>query len=247
MAVPVNFVEKKSFSSGTTMLCGFPDVGLVGVLASSYVISELDLVEMAYVDSDLLPPIVVLHKGLPYSPMRIFGKDNLLVTIAETAIPAKGIQRLIRSFIEWAKSKKVKMLIPIGGIPVQNRQDIENPEVFGAASNLDMINLLDKKGVKKLTEGYMVGPQALIMRYCVEHNIPAVALLAQSFYNYPDPEAAAATLKQLDNIAGIKVDVSKLVEKGEEIRLRAKDMMKRTQQELTKMKKEQESDLPLYI
>jgi len=247
LAVPVNFVEKKSFSSGTTMLCGFPDVGLVGVLASSYVISELDLVEMAYVDSDLLPPIVVLHKGLPYSPMRIFGKDNLLVTIAETAIPAKGIQRLMRSFIEWAKSKKVKMLIPIGGIPVQNRQDIENPEVFGAASNLDMINLLDKKGVKKLTEGYMVGPQALIMRYCVEHNIPAVALLAQSFYNYPDPEAAAATLKQLDNIAGIKVDVSKLVEKGEEIRLRAKDMMKRTQQELTKMKKEQESDLPLYI
>lgn len=247
MAVPVNFVEKKSFPSGTTMLCGFPDVGLVGVLASSYVISELDLVEMAYVDSDLLPPIVVLHKGLPYSPMRIFGKDNLLVTIAETAIPAKGIQRLMRSFIEWAKSKKVKMLIPIGGIPVQNRQDIENPEVFGAASNLDMINLLDKKGVKKLTEGYMVGPQALIMRYCVEHNIPAVALLAQSFYNYPDPEAAAATLKQLDNIAGIKVDVSKLVEKGEEIRLRAKDMMKRTQQELTKMKKEQESDLPLYI
>jgi len=247
LAVPVNFVEKKSFPSGTTMLCGFPDVGLVGVLASSYVISELDLVEMAYVDSDLLPPIVVLHKGLPYSPMRIFGKDNLLVTIAETAIPAKGIQRLMRSFIEWAKSKKVKMLIPIGGIPVQNRQDIENPEVFGAASNLDMINLLDKKGVKKLTEGYMVGPQALIMRYCVEHNIPAVALLAQSFYNYPDPEAAAATLKQLDNIAGIKVDVSKLVEKGEEIRLRAKDMMKRTQQELTKMKKEQESDLPLYI
>lgn len=247
MAVPVNFVEKKSFSSGTTMLCGFPDVGLVGVLASSYVISELDLVEMAYVDSDLLPPIVVLHKGLPYSPMRIFGKDNLLVTIAETAIPAKGIQRLMRSFIEWAKSKKVKMLIPIGGIPVQNRQDIENPEVFGAASNLDMINLLDKKGVKKLTEGYMVGPQALIMRYCVERNIPAVALLAQSFYNYPDPEAAAATLKQLDNITGIKVDVSKLVEKGEEIRLRAKDMMKRTQQELTKMKKEQESDLPLYI
>ncbi|MCW4055705.1 MAG: PAC2 family protein, partial [Candidatus Bathyarchaeota archaeon] len=98
-----------------------------------------------------------------------------------------------------------------------------------------------------LREGYMVGPQALIMRYCAEANLPAVALLAQSFPNYPDPEAAAAALKQFSTITGVKIDVTKLVEKGEEIRLRAKDMMKRTQQESTTMNKGQESDLPLYI
>lgn len=229
------------------MLCGFPDVGLVGVLASSYVISELNLAEMAYVDSDLLPPIVVLHKGLPQAPMRIFGNGNLLVTISETAIPAKGVQRLMRDFVEWGKSKKFKMIIPIGGIPVQNRQEIENSEVFGTASSLDMINFLENHKVSVLKEGFMVGPQALVMRYCAERDIPAAALLAQSFYNYPDPEAAAVALRQFSNITGIKVDVSKLVEKGEEIRLRAKDMMKRTQKELTKMNKGQESDLPLYI
>ncbi|MDH5447488.1 MAG: PAC2 family protein [Candidatus Bathyarchaeota archaeon] len=247
MAVPINFVEKSPIPSGATMLCGFPDVGLVGVLASSHVISELNLVEMAYVDSDLLPPIVVLHEGLPHAPIRIFGNDDLLVTIAETAIPAGGVQRLMRSFVEWGKSKNVKMMIPIGGIPVQNRQDIEEPKVFGTASSLDMIKLLEQKGVNVLKEGYMVGPQALIMRYCAERSIPAIALLAQSFYNYPDPEASAATLNQLAKVTGIKVDVSKLFEKGEEIRLRAKDVMKRTQRELTKMKKGQEYDLPLYV
>jgi len=45
----------------------------------------------------------------------------------------------------------------------------------------------------------------------------------------------------------VKVDVSKLLEKGEEIRLKARDMMKRTQQELAKMRKTQEYDIPLYI
>jgi len=130
---------------------------------------------------------------------------------------------------------------------VQNRQNIEEPKVFGTGSNLDMIRLLDQKGTSVLKEGFMVGPQALIMRYSAERNIPAIALLAQSFYNYPDPEAAAAALKQLANITGIKVDVSKLFEKGEEIRLRAKDVMKRTQRELNKMNKEQEYDLPLYV
>lgn len=247
MRIPINFVEKKEISANATMLCGFPDVGLVGVLASSYLISELNLVEMAHIDSDLLPPIVVLHKGLPYAPMRIFGKERLLVTIAETAIPAKGIQHLMRSFIDWAESKKIQMIIPIGGIPVQNRQDLDRPEVFGAASSSDMINLLNKKEIKVLAEGYMVGPQALIMRYCSERKIPAIALLAQSFYNYPDPEAAASALKQLSRIINIEIDISRLIEKGEEIRLRAKDMMKRAQEEFGKMKKEQESDLPLYI
>lgn len=247
LSIPINFVEKKAVPSGATMLCGFPDVGLVGVLAASYVVSELGLDELAYVDSDLLPPIIVLHKGLPHSPMRVFGNGNLLVTIAETVIPAKGVQRFMRTFVEWVKAKGVKMVIPIGGIPVQNRQDIDKPEVFGTASSPDMIDFLEQHKLEVLREGYMVGPQALIMRYCAEGNLPAVALLSQSFYNYPDPEAAAAALEQLSKITGIKVEVSKLVEKGEEIRLRAKDMMKRTQQELTKMNKGQESDLPLYI
>ncbi|UCB60018.1 MAG: proteasome assembly chaperone family protein [Candidatus Bathyarchaeota archaeon] len=247
MATPINFVENKSIPSGATMLCGFPDVGLVGVLASSHVISELNLDELAYVDSDLLPPIVVLRDGLPRAPMRILGNNNLLVTIAETAIPAVGVQRLMRSFVEWVKLKSVKTLIPIGGIPVQNRQEIEEPKVFGTGSTLDMIKLLNREQVNVLKEGFMVGPQALIMRYSAERSIPAIALLAQSFYNYPDPEAAAAALKQFANITGIKVDTSKLFEKGEEIRLRAKDVMKRTQRELTKMNKEQEYDLPLYV
>jgi uncharacterized protein len=220
---------------------------LVGVLASSFLVSELDLEEVAYVDSDLLPPIVVLHKGLPHSPIHVFGNNSLLVTIAETAVPAKGVQRLMRSFVDWTKSKRVKMMISIGGIPVQNRQDLDKPEVFGTASSLDMINFLEKHKLGVLKEGYMVGPQALIMRYCAENNVPAISLLAQSYYNYPDPEAAAAALRNFSSITGLKVDVTKLVEKGEELRLRAKDMMKRTQQELTKMKKGQENDLPLYI
>jgi predicted ATP-grasp superfamily ATP-dependent carboligase len=51
----------------------------------------------------------------------------------------------------------------------------------------------------------------------------------------------------LAKITGTRVDVSALLEKGEEIRLRARDVMKRTQRELAKMKKNQEYDIPVYI
>jgi uncharacterized protein len=74
-----------------------------------------------------------------------------------------------------------------------------------------------------------------------------LALLAQCFPNYPDPEAAAEVLKGLGKITGLKVNVAKLLEKGEEIRLRARDVMKRTQEEMSKMKKGQELDIPMYV
>ena len=247
MSESVKIVEKKTAPSGATMIIGLPDVGLVGLIATSYLITELNLEEIAYMDSDLLPPVVVLHKGLPHAPLRIYGNKNLIAVISELAVPAPAIYTIVREIVDWGKSKKIKRIISMGGIPVENRQSIKEPKVFAAASNQELLDTVSKKGLNLMNEGYIVGAQALSMRYSVSKKIPAIAILAQSFYNYPDPEAAALALKELSKISEIKVDVSKLVEKGEEIRLKARDIMKRTQQEMKRMQKSQEYDLPLYV
>jgi uncharacterized protein len=243
----VKIIEKKPVPSEATMLIGLPDVGLVGLLATSYMISELGLEEIAYMDSDLLPPVVVLHEGLPHAPLRIYGNKNLIAVISELAIPAPAIYTITREIVDWAQAKKVKRIISMGGIPIENRQTIKEPEVFAAASNQELLDTLTKSGLKTLKEGYIVGAQALSMRYGISKKVPSIAILAQSFYNYPDPQAAAITLKELTKISEVNVDVSKLLEKGEEIRLKARDMMKRTQQEMNRMQKSQEYDLPLYV
>jgi len=244
----VKIIEKKEVPSGTTMLFGFPDVGLVGVIAASHLISEIEnLEEVAYMESPLLPPLIVLHEGLPHSPIRIFGNQNMLLAVSETAIPADIIHPVMYALIDWGKSKNVKMMISLSGIPIQERQDIQELKVFAAASNLDMLKTVQDLGIEILREGYMVGPQAIMLQRCAGIGLPALTLLAQCFFNYPDPEAAAEVLKELAKITGLKVDVSKLLEKGEEIRLKARDVMRRTQQELSKMKKTQEYDIPLYV
>jgi uncharacterized protein len=243
----VKIVEKKTVPSEATMIIGLPDVGLVGLIATSYLISELNLEEIAYMDSDLLPPVVVLHKGLPHAPLRIYGNQNLIAVISELAVPAPAIYPIMREIVDWGQAKKVKRIVSMGGIPVESRQAITEPKVFGAASNKELLDLLSKRGLSILNEGYIVGPQALSMRYSVSKKVSAIAILAQSFYNYPDPEAAAMVLKEFSRIFEVEVDVSKLLEKGEEIRLKTRDIMKRTQQEMNRMKKSQEYDLPLYV
>lgn len=247
MSEDVKIIEMKSVPSNAQMIFGLPDTGLVGLIAASHLIGELKLVEMAYVDSELLPPIVVLHKGLPVAPLRILGNDKVLAVISETPVPADGVRRLVRALIDWGKRKKVDMMVSIGGIPTPDRQNVDEPKVYATASNAQLLRKLEDKKVEIFREGYMVGPHALILRYCVKEGIPSIGLMAQAFYNYPDPEAAAVILKEIDKILGLKVDVTKLLEKGEEIRLRARDIMKRTQSEMNKMKKPQEYDIPLYV
>jgi len=243
----VKIIETKKVPTGATLIFAFPDVGLVGVIAASHLIDELGLTEVAYLDSNLLPPLIVLHEGLPHSSIRIFAGQDTLLTVSEVPIPAEVIYPVMDALIEWGKSKNVKMMISLSGIPIQDRQDVTELKAFAAASNAEALKTAQEKGLEILTEGYMVGPQAVVLQRAAQAGSPALTLLAQCFYNYPDPEAAAEVLKELAKITGLKVNIAKLLEKGEEIRLRARDVMKRTQQEMSKMKKGQEYDTPIYV
>jgi len=242
----VKIVERTEIPDGLKIIFGLPDVGLVGTIAASHLISKLNLKEIAYLRSDLLPPVIMLEKGLPRSPIRVFGNKDLLVLNSEIAIPSASIYLIIENLVNWVSNKKVEIVFTLGGLPIPNRHEIEKPKVFGAASSEDLLKLLNEKGIQAIQRGFLVGPQALILSFCAERDIPAVALLAESFYNYPDPEASSMVIQALNRIIDMEIDVSELIEKGEEVRLAMRDMMRRTQAELARMKKSHEYDIPGY-
>jgi uncharacterized protein len=244
----VKVVEHKDFPEGLKIICGLPDVGLVGSIAAAHIISKLNLEEVAYIETDLLPPIIMLENGLPRTPIRIFMGDGIAVLNSEIAIPSDAIYPVIRGIINWVWKKKIDKIFTLSGLPVPNRHELEKIRIFGAASNDAMIKVLKENEVEIMERGFLVGPQALILKYCVERNISAITLLAETFYNYPDPEASSVVIRALNRIANMNVDVSELVEKGEEVRLTMRDMMRRTQTELAKMRKSHEYDVPgFYI
>jgi len=114
---------------------------------------------------------------------------------------------MANAIVDWVAAKKCKMMISIGGMAIQDRQDLDRPKVFAAVSSDSMIKSMSEKGIELLSEGYVVGPYAVMLRRCAEVSIPAVTLLAQSFYNYPDPEAAAAAITELSRrrLVGFRV------------------------------------------
>ena len=52
MSEPVRVIEKTLVPNNALMLHGLPDVGLVGLIATSHIISQLKMSEIAYFDSD---------------------------------------------------------------------------------------------------------------------------------------------------------------------------------------------------
>jgi uncharacterized protein len=239
----VRIVETGTIPGDSVIITGLPDVGLVGLLAASHIIGSLKLEEVGAIESDLLPPMIVLHQGIPKSPVRIFAGSSIIVIISETAIPVALLRPLANRLVEWAQQKKTKLMLSLGGMAVGNRQDIDAPKVFAALSQKALESKLNG-AAEILEEGYIVGAYGLLLRDCAQSSVPAITLLTQSYYNYPDPEAAAAALTAVNKILELNIDISELLKRGEEIRLRSKDMMHRTQEEMLRMNKTHEYDLP---
>ncbi len=239
----LRIMETAAIPKGAVLINGLPDVGLVGLLAASHIISILKLQEVGAIESDLLPPMIVLHGGLPKAPVRIFAGNSLVIIISETVIPVPLIRPLATSVVDWARSKGAKLMLSLGGMAVANRQDIDVPKVFAALSGKELESRL-RGAAEVLEEGYIVGVYGLILRKCAQASVPAITLLTQSYYNYPDPVAAATALTAVNKILDLNVDVSDLLKRGEEIRLRSKDMMHRTHEEMLRMDKSHEYDLP---
>ena len=94
----------------------------------------------------------------------------------------------------------------------------------------------------------MVGPYALMLKACKDKNIPAIALLGESFANYPDPGAAAIVIETVNKVLKIDVEVKTLEERAEDIRIKMRDLMRRTSQQMQETEKSREYELPpLYI
>ncbi|MEM4699986.1 MAG: PAC2 family protein [Candidatus Nezhaarchaeales archaeon] len=246
MVSEVEVVESARFEAeGAKAVEGLPDVGLVGAIATSFLVETLGLDEVAYVDSELLPPVMVLHRGRLKSPVRIHASGDLLLLVSEIAIPVEALPALVKEVTSWFKEKGVELMISLGGIPVPNRLDIETPAVYGVPGSDAAARLLRERGVEVMEEGFIAGAYALFLKEASRRSIQALALLAQSYLQYPDPGAAAAAIEALGRIIDRRFDVKPLLEKAEEIRVKARDLMKQARAAILGMQKAREGELPL--
>ncbi len=227
------------------VIVGLPDAGLVGVISAYYLIRRLNMKEVAYFESSNIPPLTVVHNGLPYSPIRMFNWSNLVVLTSEISVPPNLINEVVDALLKWTVDHRAKGIYCITGISVPNRLDIEKPTVYAVTSNEEIKGSIVNSGIKLLEEGIIVGIPAVLIRESAKRGIRSVILLSETYEAYPDPGAAASSLETLSKLLGFVIDIKPLLEEAEEIRVRARDLMKRTLETMEAMNKAQERDVPM--
>ena len=136
-----------------------PGLGHVGKLAADHMIDELGATKFAEIYSPTFPPqVLVKDEGVIENMfnelyyLRDVGEDNLdlIILVGNTqSLSPEGQYLTCKEILEFVKQFDIDRIYTLGGM-VTSPQPVENPKVFGAATNEANIELLKEAETKRL-------------------------------------------------------------------------------------------------
>jgi len=200
---------------------GFPSMGFVSTIATKYMIDELGMEEIGCVKSDRVQNIAVVHDSTPMHPIRIYGKDSLVLIFSEVSVPLPYVGEFSEVLSNWFGEINPKKVILLAGISGKGTD--KEHEIFGIASDSDLDKELKRLNVSKIEEGILTGISSELLLDCMDNKIPTISLMAETRYT-PDPLGAASMLEILNDLLNLDIDIKNLIEKGKEIEEKFKEI-----------------------
>ena len=113
--------------------------------------------------------------------------------------------------LAWAR------IYTLGGMAIP--QPVENPKVYGAATDEACIELLREAEIEiRSNDGGIVGASGLFLGLAVRQGIQGTCLMGETPGYFIDAESAEAILKKLSLLLNFEINVDKLDERAEETR-----------------------------
>jgi uncharacterized protein len=231
-------LEKEPSVKNPILIEGFPGIGLVGNIASQYIVNELNMTYLGSMSSKFFPPLAVLLGGVVNMPVRIYedAAKGIIVLTADIPVHPLASYDVGKEIVSWAESINAKEMVCLAGITVMTEQH----RVFGAVSKKDLLERI--KDVTEIFElGTITGITGSIMNECRVRNLPAICLLGETASAEPDPRAAIAAVETLNKIYNLGVSTNKLSEQAEQIEVQ---MAQLAQQLKAATPEEQQSQMP---
>jgi len=195
---------------------GLPGLGLVGKIATRYLIKQLKAQKLAYLYSPHFPYFVLVSKkgsvrllrGTFYFWKNDGGENDLILFTGDSqAQTIEGQYEISNSILDFAQKHGVKLVITIGGYRVET----DKPKVVAAATSQTLLNrALQANAVISPMGSPIVGTAGLILGLAPFRKIEALCLLGETRGYLPDPKAAKSVLEVLMKILGINVDLAGL-------------------------------------
>ena len=205
-----------------------PGLGHVGKLTADHIIDELGAVKFAEIYSPTFPPqVIVKEEGIVENMLnelyylKDFGEDNLdlIMLVGNTqALSPEGQYMVCKDVLEYLDDFNIDRIFTLGGM-VTSPQPVEDPKVYGAASDESYIEMLKEIDVEiRSNDGGIVGASGLFLGLGLRKNIKGFCLMGETPGYFIDAEAAEAVIKKLESLLNFEINTDKLEERAEETR-----------------------------
>ncbi|MDM7934651.1 MAG: proteasome assembly chaperone family protein [Methanothrix sp.] len=236
-------LEKETSIENPILIEGFPGIGLVGNIASQYIVNELKMTYLGAMSSKFFPPLAVLLGGVVNMPVRIYeeARKGIVILTADVPVHPLASYDIGREIVSWAESINVREMVCLAGITVMTDQH----RVFGAVTRRELL-----ERIRDMTEifelGTITGITGSIMNECRIRNIPAICLLGETLSAEPDPRAAIAAIEVLNRIYGLGVSTTKLAEQAEQIELQMAQLAQQLKAAQPEEQPQMPKEFPMY-
>lgn len=190
-----------------TLVQGFPGFGMVGSIATEFLLEHLDVRSIGTITLEELPPIVAIHKGNIVPPVGLYYNEKYNLVILNFLTKSGDSEWLFADIVqELMKRLDVKEVISLEGVAGKSEDD----KKYAFSKNEDRMNRLQQIGFEKLNESIIMGVSAALFL----HNVDLTAFFAMTESTLPDSNAAAELIKSLDSYLGLEVDSTPLNEQA---------------------------------
>jgi len=237
-------------SNSSILIEGLPGLGMVGKIATRYLVKQLKAKKLAELYSPHFPYYVHVSKKGSVRLLRgefhfwknQAGGDNLILLTGDSqAQTIEGQYDVASCILDFAEKHGVRMIVTIGGY----RKEVEEtPKAVVVSSNPELLNRALQAGAVASSAGNpIVGAAGLLLGLVKFRNMDAICLLAETRGYLPDPKAAKSVLLILQRLLKIEVDLGGLegeIEKSEEIVEKMLEIEKRREKHTQKMRRMEE-------
>ena len=233
---------------GGTAVCGFSTVGSVGVIATSHLISSLQLSPMGTVLHPRFPAVALIHDSVPKHPVRVYQGDGIGVFTSEIQFTSEHDVYFANTVLEWFTKGGFDRLIVIDGV-VSNELGIkEDSELWGVSSTSVGREQLDKSSIQRIQQGVVTGIAGYLIAEGERRGLDVTALLAECNPMYPDARAAIIAVEGLSELVGVEVPVEGLIEDARNIEERVREAFEKAQSNALPApdSDDDEDDVPMY-
>ncbi|MEK6808485.1 MAG: PAC2 family protein, partial [Nanoarchaeota archaeon] len=222
---------------GSIIIEGFPGFGLVGTIATEFLIEHLKVEQIGKIMFHEMPAMAAIHENKVVEPLGLFYSKEYNIIILHAITSSTGYEwEIADAVLNLVKETSAKEIISLEGVG-SNSETSSDARVFFYASDVEKQRIFRKIGIEPLKEGIIVGVSgALLLKH---EDVPITCLFTDTHTNMPDSKAAAKIIESLDKYLGLQVDSKPLLEQAERFEEKLKTILKKGQEatELSEQKR----------